>query len=330
MSVQAPLSPSPLPNPVAQPRTKAVPHDGGRYLFDREGVLAPLMLLPTIVYVVALVGFPLVLAVFYAFSDVTVGDQSIDLVGLRNFREALANPTFRRALVNTVVFTLASQAVVLILANLLALVLSAEFPGKRLVRFLILLPWTTPVALAVVGWWWLFDSIYSPIDAALRAVGLLGPDTPFGPGRNMLWLAQPELAQFSVLLVHVWRTLPLATVILLAGLSAIPQDVKDAANVDGAGFFRQLVYIRLPLLLPIMAVAVLYGVVFTMTDMTVVFVLTRGGPIDNTQVLASWAYFQGIQGGNLAQGAATALFLFPALVGVAVLMLRLARRSGGD
>ena len=111
-------------------------------------------------------------------------------------------------------------------------------------------------------------------------------------------------------------------------MTAIPQDVKDAANVDGAGFFRQLFYIRIPLLLPIMAVAVLYGVVFTFTDMTVVYVLTRGGPpVDSTQVLASWAYFKGIEGGDLAQGAATAVFLFPALVGVAVLMLRLARRT---
>ena len=299
-----------------------------RYLLDREGVLAPLMLLPAVVYILALVGFPLVLAILYAFSDVTVGDQSVDLVGFDNFRATIDNPTFRKALGNTFLFTLASQTLVLVLANLLALVLSADFPGKRLVRFLILLPWTTPIALGTVGWLWMLDSLYSPIDAALRGVGLLGPDTFFGPGRNMLWLAQPDLARLSVLLIHVWRTLPLATVILLAGLTAIPQDVKDAANVDGAGFFRQLFYIRIPLLLPIMAVAVLYGVVFTFTDMTVVYVLTRGGPpVDSTQVLASWAYFKGIEGGDLAQGAATAVFLFPALVGVAVLMLRLARRT---
>ena len=130
-----------------------------------------------------------------------------------------------------------------------------------------------------------------------------------------------------MLIVHVWRTLPLATVILLAGLTAIPQDVKDAANVDGAGFFRQLFAIRIPLLLPIMAVAVLYGIVFTFTDMTVVYILTRGGPFDSTQVLASWAYFKGIEGGSLGQGAAIALFLFPVLVGVAALMLRIARRA---
>ena len=302
----------------------------GRYLLDRAGVLGPLLLLPTVVYIVALVGVPLVLALLYSLSDVTVGDQSLDFVGLRNFQDAVNNATFRQALRNTFLFTVVSQVVVLVLANILALVLSADFKGKRLVRFLVLLPWTTPIALGALGWLWTLDNVYSPIDFVLRQLGLLGIGSPLGQrweGTNALWLAQPDLAQLTVLIVHVWRTLPLATVILLAGLTAIPQDVKDAANVDGAGFFRQLVYIRIPLLLPIMAVAVLYGIVFTFTDMTVVFIVTRGGPIDSTQVLASWAYFKGIEGGSLGQGAAIALFLFPVLVGVAAMMLRLARRT---
>jgi multiple sugar transport system permease protein len=302
----------------------------GRYLLDREGVLGPLLLLPAVIYIIALVGIPLALALIYSLSDVTVGDQSIDFVGLRNFQDALANATFRTALQNTFLFTIVSQAVVLVLANILAIVLSADFKGKRLVRFLVLLPWTTPIALGVLGWLWTLDNVYSPIDFVLRQVGLLGVGSPLGPdwyGTNALWLAYPDRARFSVLLVHIWRTLPLATVILLAGLTAIPQDIKDAANVDGAGFFRQLFYIRIPLLLPIMAVAVLYGIVFTFTDMTVVYILTRGGPIDSTQVLASWAYWKGIDGGNLGQGAAIAMFLFPVLVGVAALMLRLARRT---
>jgi multiple sugar transport system permease protein len=302
----------------------------GRYWLDRESVLGPLLLIPAVVYIIALVGIPLVLAVLYSLSDVTVGDQSIDFVGLKNFRDALDNATFRTALQNTFVFTIVSQAVVIVLANILALVLSADFQGKRLVRFLVLLPWTTPIALGVLGWLWMLDSVYSPIDYMMRQVGLLGVGSPLGPewfGTNSLWLAYPDRARFSVILIQVWRTLPLATVILLAGLTAIPQDIKDAANVDGAGFFRQLFAIRLPLLLPIMAVAVLYGIVFTFTDLIVVFILTRGGPFDSTQVLSTWAYYKGIDGGNLGQGAAIALFLFPVLVGAAALMLRIARRA---
>jgi multiple sugar transport system permease protein len=131
----------------------------------------------------------------------------------------------------------------------------------------------------------------------------------------------------SIILVHVWRLLPLATVIVLAGLTSIPQDIHDAAEVDGAGFWRHLFVITIPLVLPILLVALLFGIVFTFTDMIVIFVLTRGGPYDSTQVLASWAYFTGIDGGDLAEGSAIALFLFPLLVAVAVVFLRLARRT---
>lgn len=304
---------------------------GKRYLFDNERVLGPLMLFPAVVYIIALVGFPLILAVLYAFSNVTVGDPRItgseNFVGLDNFRDVLNDRVFRKALQNTIVFTLVSQVFVIVFANILALVLSADFHGKRLVRFLVLLPWTTPIALGVLGWFWMLDSVYSPIDYAMRQMGLLGPDSVFGPARNMYWLGKTDLAQGAVVLVHIWRTLPLATVILLAGLTSIPQDVKDAANVDGAGFWRQLFYIRLPLLLPIMAVATLFSLIFTFTDLSVSLVLTRGGPVNDTQVLSTWAYFRGIQGGNLAQGAAIALFMLPVLIAIAIGMLRLARRT---
>jgi len=312
----------------------ALQHRRQRYFFDNERVLGPLLLFPAVVYIIALVGFPLILAVLYAFSDVTVGDPRIrgteNFVGFENFRDVFNDGVFRKALRNTIVFTLVSQVFVIVFANVLALVLSADFHGKRLVRFLVLLPWTTPIALGVLGWFWMLDSVYSPIDYIMRRMGLLGPDSMFGPGRNMYWLGKSDLAQAAVVVVHIWRTLPLATVILLAGLSSIPQDVKDAANVDGAGFWRQLFYIRLPLLMPIMAVATLFSLVFTFTDLTVSLVLTRGGPVNDTQVLSTWAYFKGIQGGNLAQGAAIALFLLPVLIAIAIGMLRLARRSEND
>lgn len=297
-----------------------------RYLLDREAVLGPLMLLPAVLYIVALVGFPFFLAIAYSFSDVIVGDQSLDFVGLRNFSAIIKDATFQKSLRNTFIFMFASQALVLVLAKILALALSADFRGKWVVRLLILLPWTTPIALGTIAWLWMLDSVFSPIDWILREVNLLGPGV-LGSDSNLYYLGRAELAMLSVILVHTWRMLPLAAMIMVAGLASIPQDIKDAAAVDGAGFWRQYFQITLPLMLPIMLVAVLFGVVFTFTDMTVVYVLTRGGPIDNTQVLTSWAFFKGIEGGDLAQGAAIALFLFPILVGVVVLMLRLARRT---
>jgi len=298
-----------------------------RYPLDRPAILGAVMLAPAVIYILVLVAAPLVLAIAYSVSDVKVGDQSLDFVGLRNFRNVWHDPVFQESLKNTVIFTLVSQALVIVLANILALALTTEFRGKWIVRFLILLPWTTPIALGAIAWLWLLDSIFSPIDWTLREVGLLGPGTLLGPANNLFWLAKGDLARISVIIVHVWRMLPLATVILLAGLTSIPQDIKDAAAVDGAGFWRQLFQITIPLTAPIIAVAVLFGVIFTFTDMTVVYVLTRGGPVNSTQVLASWAFIRGIQGGDLAQGSAIAIFFLPVLVAVAVIVLRLARRT---
>jgi multiple sugar transport system permease protein len=131
----------------------------------------------------------------------------------------------------------------------------------------------------------------------------------------------------SVIAVHVWRILPFSTVIILAGLTSIPKDIPEAAAVDGAGFFRTLFQITLPMLRPILNVAMLFGVIFAVTDMTVIYILTRGGPYDTTQVLPSLAFFTGILGGDLAEGAAISLFLVPLLAVVAYLMLRVARRA---
>lgn len=298
------------------------------HIWDRERVLAPLLIAPAILYIVVLVGAPFFLAIYYSLSDATTGSPSLHFVGLRNFRAVLQDPVFRLSLKNTFIFTLVSQVLVLVLAKILALALLQDFRGKWLVRFLILLPWTAPIALGTIGWMWLLDSIFSPIDWMLRYMGLLGvPDAILGANSNLYWLGVPSLAMLSVILVHTWRLLPLATVILLAGLTAIPQEILDAAEVDGAGSWRRLFQIMIPMLLPIMTVAVLFGIVFTFTDITVVYLLTQGGPVHSTQVLASWAFFKGIEAGDLAQGAAIALFLFPAMAGVAALMLRFARRT---
>ena len=290
----------------------------GRYLLDRRDLLAKVMLLPAVAYIVVLVAVPFFLAIAYSLSDVTVGDPSFDFVGLRNFRTVVGDPTFRRALLNTVLVTVVAMALVVVLAKALALVLLQDLRGKWIVRLLVLLPWTTPTSLATIAWVWLLDSLFSPIDWVLRELGLLEG--------NLHWLGNSGLAMTSVIAVQTWRIVPLAAVIILAGLAAIPSEIHDAAKVDGAGFWRTLFEITVPMTLPVIAVATLFGAIVVFTDMAVVFVLTRGGPVDATQVLASWAYFRGIQGGDLAQGAAIALFLFPVLVVFAVLILRSARR----
>jgi multiple sugar transport system permease protein len=292
-----------------------------RSVGDDPRWLGRLMLAPAVLYIGLVVAVPFLMAIAYSFSNVTVGTSAAHFVGLANFTNALEDPTFRRALRNTFLFALTSQALVLVLASILAIALQREFRGKWVVRLLILLPWVAPISLGSIGWLWIFDPIYSVINWGLRAVGLLRG------GAWPIWLGQPELAMISIIAVQIWRTLPLATVISLGGLSSISQEIHDAAEVDGAGFFRHLFVITLPLVFPIMIVGVLFGLVFSVTDMIVVYVLTRGGPFDTTQVLASLAFFKGIDGGDLSGGAAVALFLLPVLAACVILLLRLARRT---
>jgi multiple sugar transport system permease protein len=279
------------------------------------------MLAPAIAYIVALVGLPLLLAIYLSLSNATTGSQTLQYVGLTNFFRAIDNSIFRSALTNTFIFTFVSEILVIVLGNILALTLQHPFPGRPLVRFLILLPWAAPFALGAIGWKWMFDSLYSVVNWMLRAVHILGPrDFP-------QWLGVPTLAMAAIITVHVWRMLPFSAVVLLAGLSSIPQETLDAAAVDGAGFFPRLFHILLPMLLPIIIIAVLFGTVFTFTDLSLVFILTGGGPFNSTHVLSSWAFQVGIIAGDLGQGAAIALFLLPVLLLVAIRMLRSASRA---
>jgi len=287
----------------------------------RQRWLGPAMLLPAVLYVVALVGVPFLLAFLYSVGDVKVGSVGYHFVGLKNFASVLQNPTFLRSLRNSFVFTIVSQILVLIGANLLALVLKNAFRGRRFVRFLILLPWVAPVSIGSIGWKWILDSLYSVINWVLVRLHLVKEFSA------PMWLGEPKLAMMSVILVHTWHMLPFATVIILAGWTAIPRDIPEAAAVDGAGFFRRMFQIELPMMLPIINVAVLFGVIFTFTDMTVIYILTRGGPYDTTQVLPSLAFFTGILGSDLAEGAAISIFMVPLLVIVSYFMLRTAHRA---
>jgi multiple sugar transport system permease protein len=305
----------------AQAPTAIIARRPARRVPDDENRLGLWMLAPAVTYITLLVGFPFLLSIYYSLSDATVGSRALHFVGLENFRRILESDTFWRSLSNSLIFTLLSQLLVVVLAKILAMALYRDFRGKWLVRLLILLPWVAPISLGTIGWLWIFDPVYSIINWTLRALGLLGPNS------WPVWLGQPDLAMASVIVVDVWRLLPLATVIILAGLSGIPQDIHDAAAMDGAGFWRHLFRINIPLVMPVILVALLFGIVFTFTDMIIIYVLTRGGPYDTTQVLASLAFFTGIQGGDLAEGAAISLFLFPLLVVVVIVLLTIARRT---
>jgi multiple sugar transport system permease protein len=277
---------------------------------------------PAVLYILLLVGAPFCLAVFYAFSDARIGGSTdLHFVGLENFRSIVQSPSFSKALKNSIIFTVCAQIIVMVCANILSIALEKPFRGRGLVRFLILLPWVAPVSLGTIGWKWILDSIYSVITWVLIWAHI------FKPFNAPMWLGEPTLAMASVILVHCWRLIPFSTVILLAGRTAIPKEIPEAAAIDGAGFWRTLFQINLPMMLPIISVALLFGTIFTFTDMTVVYILTAGGPFDSTQTLPSLAFATGIQGSDLAAGAAISLFLVPVLVVIAYSMLRVAHRA---
>ena len=283
--------------------------------------LGAAMFAPAVLYILLLIAVPFLLAIFYAFSDARIGSNELRFVGLENFRSILASPSFRKAVQNSIVFTVVSQIIVIVCSGILSIALEKPFRCRGLVRFLILLSWVAPVSLGTIGWKWILDSIYSVITWALVWLQFVKPyDTP-------MWLGEPKLAMMSVILVHCWRLIPFSTVILLAGATGISKEIPEAASIDGAGFWRTLFQINLPMMTPIISVAVLFGTIFTFTDMTVVYILTNGGPYDSTQVLPSLAFTQGIQASDLAAGAAISVFLVPVLVLIAYLMLRVAHRA---
>lgn len=280
------------------------------------------MFSPAVLYILLLIAFPFCLAVYFAFSDARIGSVGFPhFVGLENFRSIMQSPSFQKAWKNSIIFTLVAQLIVIVCANILSIALEKPFRGRGFVRFLILLPWVAPVSLGTIGWKWILDSIYSVITWVLVWLGFVSPyDTP-------MWLGEPKLAMASVILVHCWRLIPFSTVILLAGRTAIPREIPEAAAIDGAGFWRTLFQINLPMMTPILSVVVLFGIIFTFTDIAVVYILTNGGPYDSTQTLPMLAYTEGIQASDLAAGAAISVFLVPVLVLIAYFMLRLARRA---
>jgi multiple sugar transport system permease protein len=291
-----------------------------RFILDRRDVLGALFVAPAILYVLLLVGLPFLMAVYYSVSAYTIYDPSWHFVGLSNFVDIIENPSFRQTLYNTFIFTFGSQILGLVLGKFGAMVLLRPFPGRKLVRALVILPWAVPVALATVAWQWMFDSLYSVINWTLIALGFITR------AQAPNWLGNPDLAMLSVIVVNAWRFFPFAIVIFLAGITAVPQDILDAATVDGAGFWRRNYQIIVPMILPIVAIGLIFGIVFTFTDLSIVFLMTQGGPIGATSVLGFAGFQTGITSGDVSHGAAISLFMLPVLLVVVIFMLRFIRR----
>ncbi len=285
-------------------------------------MLAPLLIAPAVIFIVLVVGLPFGWAIYLSLTDAIGGSLRGNWVGFDNFTNAWSDDNFRKALRNTLIFTLASQAIVLVGAAILSHYLIRDFRGKWFLRLLIIMPWAAPVALGTIGWLWIFDSLFSVINWTLgHGLGVVDSSDP------PQWLGRPNLALLAVTVVHAWRILPFAVIIFIAGLASIPSEVDDAAKIDGATGIKKLLYVTLPLQLPIALVALLFGIVFTAADFTVVYVLTQGGPFNSTQMLTTWSFQIGINSGSLGEGAAISLYLFPLLAVVSIAMLFFAKRA---
>jgi multiple sugar transport system permease protein len=290
-----------------------------RELWEREPVFGYGLIAPALVLIVALVAYPFGMAIYFSLSDYWVGSPG-GFVGLQNFRDIVANEIFQRTVYNSFVFTGIAVVLKAVLGIWLAMLLFRGFKLKRLIRGAVLLPWVIPTALSTLAWWWMFDSLYSVVNWTAIRLGLIS-----APGPN--WLGQAGYAMTAVIAVNVWRGLPFFAITVLAGLVSIPREYYEAAEVDGANSWGRFRHVTLPLLKPVLAVVILFSTIFTFADFNIVQVLTRGGPVNTTHLFATLAYQIGLQGGNLGQGAAVSLFLFPMLAAVVFIQLRYIRRE---
>jgi len=282
-----------------------------------------LLLAPAALYVLLLVGAPFVFSLYLAVSDANVGDPVATFIGLENFRSALEMDVFWTALRNSVVFLVVAAVFKSLLGTSLAFLLLQDFPGKKLIRGLVVIPFTLPIAISVLAWKWMYDSQFSVINWVLSRLGLIGQ---FGTDSWPIWLGDPRLALLACIAVNVWRTFPFSAIVLLAGFTSVPLEVLDAAKVDGCSFFQRFRHVVAPMIFPILMIGFLFDTVFTLSDLSVVYLLTQGGPANASKILPVLAYQIGIQAGNLGRGAAIALFLVPLLAPAMFLFLRNLRR----
>jgi multiple sugar transport system permease protein len=291
----------------------------------REAAAGYLLISPALLYILLLVAYPFVLALYFSLSNVSVAGGDRGFVGLGNFTSIVHDPTFLRALINSLSFTFVAEVAKGVLGIGLAFLLLQTLRFKKVIRGFLMIPFTMPLSLSLLGWKWMYDPQFSVINRSIDAIqATLHIKQQFW----VIWLGDPFYSYLAILIVNIWRGFPFAAVIVLSGLVSIPRDILDAAKVDGAGFFRTWHYVITPMIAAILFIGLIYDVTFTLGDITIVYLLTQGGPSNYTQILPMLAYQNGIVGGNLSKGAADALILFPLLfVGMIVFLRALFRRG---
>jgi multiple sugar transport system permease protein len=287
-------------------------------LLENEQLLGYAVITPALLLLLVLVAYPFFIAVGLSVQDKVVGKPGI-FVGLGNFLTLLDSQIFRQTLQNSFVFTIVSVTLKVFMGMGLALLLNRTIRAQKFFRGAILLPWVVPTALSTLAFLWIFDATYSIINWVLLRLGLID--------QGILWLGKPYLAMFAVIVVNTWRGMPFFAISILAGLVSIPQELYEAAKTDGAGPVARFRYVTLPMLKPVLMIVILFSTIFTFSDFNIVYVLTRGGPVNSTHLFATYAHQTGLVSARIGEGAAVSLFLFPILVLVIFFQLRFLRRQ---
>jgi multiple sugar transport system permease protein len=294
-------------------------------LQNSRNVLGLIFMLPAAVLLLLFLTYPLGLGVWLGFTDAKVGRPG-EWIGLENYIFLAGDSVTQLALFNTLFYTTIASAVKFFLGLWLALLLNKNIRFKSFFRAVILLPYIVPTALSAIAFWWLFDSQFSIISWALVKMGFITTYIDF--------LGDPWNARFSTIAANIWRGVPFVAITLLAGLQTISPSYYEASAIDGATPWQQFYHVTLPLLTPIIAVVMTFSVLFTFTDFQLIYVITRGGPLNATHLMATLSFQRAISGGALGEGAAISIAMVPFLLAAIMFsyfgLQRRAWQQGGD
>jgi len=275
------------------------------HLFNNRNVLGLLFMLPAAILLLLFLTYPLGLGTWLGFTDAKIGRDG-GWVGLDNFIYLVGDSVAQLSLFNTLFYTVVASVVKFVLGLWLAILLNQHLPFKSFFRAVVLLPFIVPTALSAIAFWWIYDAQFSIISWTLTRMGLID--------RYIDFLGEPWLARLSTIFANVWRGVPFVAICLLAGLQTISPSLYEAAALDGATPWQRFRYVTLPLLTPIIAVVMTFSVLFTFTDFQLIYVLTRGGPLNSTHLMATLSFQRAIPGGSLGEGAALATMMIPFLL----------------
>ena len=267
--------------------------------------LGLIFMLPAASILLVFLTYPLGLGLWLGLTDTKIGRPGV-FIGLANYESLFKDSVFWMSVFNTMGYTAVASVFKFILGLLLALLLNQNIALKSFMRAILLLPWIVPTTLSAIAFWWMYDSQFSIISWVLVKAGLIKSNIDF--------LGDSWNARFSVVAANIWRGIPFVAISLLAGLQTISPSLYEAATIDGATRWQNFRYITYPLLTPIIAIVMTFSVLFTFTDFQLIYVITRGGPVNATHLMATLSFQRAIPGGQLAEGAAIAMAMVPFLI----------------